>query len=191
MGSSDVLILIAVLLRLKFGFSYTVQCKVMSVVFSLFLQPSQLAIELVAVNLRVSAGPPELFLLEVQPRDGGDFALVQVYALDPQSGCPEYTAQGVPCSGYEGELGDIPPTVIVCPVNFAGVCICMYVCCMHVCMLYMYVCMYVCMLVYVLCMYVCMYVCISVAIPRLSVGFAEGLGTRLVSRLWEMLHQHM
>ena len=88
-------------------------------VLSLFFQPS-LAIELVAVNLRVSAAAPELLLLEVQPRNGGDFTLVQVYATDPQSGCPEYTAQGIPCSGYVAELGDIS-TVIVCPVNFAGV----------------------------------------------------------------------
>lgn len=80
-----------------------------------FLQAS-LAIELAAIHLQVSAALPELLLLEVQTRDGGGFTLVQVYTADPVSSCPEYTAQGIPCSAYENLT-----TVIVCPVNFSGV----------------------------------------------------------------------
>ena len=80
-----------------------------------FLQAS-LAIELVAVHLQVSTALPELLLLEVQTRDGGGFTPAQVYTADPVSSCPEYTAQGIPCSAY----GNIT-TVIVCPVNFSGV----------------------------------------------------------------------
>lgn len=80
-----------------------------------FLQAS-LAIELVAVHLQVSTALPELLLLEVQTRDGGSFTLAQVYTADPVSSCPEYTAQGIPCSAYDNIT-----TVIVCPVNFSMV----------------------------------------------------------------------
>ena len=80
-----------------------------------FLQAS-LAIELVAVHLQLSTAPPELLLLEVQTRDGDGYTLAQVYTADPVSSCPEYTAQGIPCSAYENLTN-----VIVCPVNFSGV----------------------------------------------------------------------
>lgn len=89
-------------------------CVSLGVIYE-FLQAS-LAIELVAVHLQLSTAPPELLLLEVQTRDGGGYTLAQVYTADPVSSCPEYTAQGIPCSAYENLTN-----VIVCPVNFSGV----------------------------------------------------------------------